>query len=79
MCSINRTDSNRTVPSSESGAYRRVVPKYQLDLSSRRATRMCPEQTGEISDHIGYQKGPGEIGAARKLRSTVPRSAARRL
>jgi len=66
---------NPTVLSSESGAYRQVVPKYHLDLNPR----MCPEQTGEISDHIGYQKGLGEIGAARKLRSTVPRSTTRRL
>lgn len=48
-------------------------------ISVRSQARMRPEQTGEISDHIGYQNGPGEIGAARKLRSTVPSSAARRL
>lgn len=36
---------------------------------------MCPEQTGEISDHIGYQKGPGgDRRAARKLRSTLFRA-----
>lgn len=76
LYSINRAISYRMVLSSESGAYR-ITESYQnISSISSRGARMCPEQTGEISDHIGYQKGLGEI--VELLENCVPLFRARR-